>query len=134
MGLDIKIRIDRGTSAEIDAIANDDWLALLALHIDAGRITRDDLIVPDLHLVLRPGLHHNAARLKMLKVAPLDGDVCIDGDDTCSCGTISGVTLELAVFHLDFGAVENGDTWDLTIGLTEDSTIDEHKTCQRAER
>ena len=93
MGLDIKIRIDSGTSAEIDAIANDDWLALLALYIDSGRITTDDLIVPDLHLVLRPGLHHNAARLKVLKVAPLDGNIGVDGDDTCCGGTISGVTL-----------------------------------------
>ena len=134
MGLDIKIRIDRGTSTEIDAIANDHWLALLALHIDAGRITRDDLIVSDLHLVLRPSLNHDTARLKMLKVAPLDRDVCVDGDNTCCSGAVSGVTLELAVFHLDFGAVQYGDAWDLTIGLTEDSTIDEHKTCQKADK
>ena len=120
--LDIKVGVDGSASAEVDLVPYDDRLTLLALNVDTSCVTRDDLVIADLHQVLRTRLDHDTARLEVLQIASLYFHVCVDGDDASGASTVCGVTLQLAIFHLDFGTVEHCNARDLAVSLTEDST------------
>lgn len=67
--LNIKVGVDARTPTEIDRVAMNDWPTLPPLNIDTGCITRNDLVVLDEDLVLRPGLNHDAATFEVLKLA-----------------------------------------------------------------
>lgn len=77
-------------------------------------------------MVLRSGLQHDAARLEVLEVAVLDVDVSIDSHDAGRVGIICGVTLQLAVDHLDAGSLQHRDTRHLPIGFPENTTKETH--------
>ena len=64
--LDIKVSVDGSASAEVDLVAYDDRLTLLALDVDTSCVTRDDLVIADLHQVLRTCLDHDTTGLEVL--------------------------------------------------------------------
>jgi len=99
--LDIKVSVNRRASAKIDRVALYSGPALLTLDVNTIGVARNYFVVLNDHFVLRSSLNHDSARFEMLKVALFDLYIGINGDKTSRASIVGGVTLELAVIHLD---------------------------------
>ena len=126
-GLYIKIGIDGCTSTKVDLVSWNERSWLFALNIDSCCITRYDLIVRDRYFVLRFGLEHDTSWFEVLEIAVINVHISINCNQTCRAGIISGVTLELAVDHLNWGAIKYCDARHFAISLSEDSTGEKNR-------
>ena len=61
----------------------DDGPTLLTLYVDAICVAGNYFISRDQHFVLWPTLNHDCAGFEVLEFATFNGDVSIDGNDTC---------------------------------------------------
>ncbi len=126
-GLYIKIGIDSSTSTKVDLVSWNERSWLFALDIYSSRVTWYDLVVSDRDFVLRFGLKHDTPWFEMLEIAVINVHVSIDGNQTCCAGIICSITFELAIDHLNWGAIKNCDARDFTISLPEDSTGEKNR-------